>query len=497
MSLIDSISQFETRIALDDGECQLSYEQLIEAVHVRSRLLTHLNVQTLALHIDNCIEWILFDLAAQQANITIIPVPLFFTESQIKHLIESSAVDCFISEQINNDISAVGSEVFVGFGRTLFIAQLMQSDFGMRPNGTQKVTFTSGSTGLPKGVCLSVENQTVVAHSLVDAIALKAPKHLCLLPLSVLLENIAGVYAPLLAGGTVTLVSLEALGFNGTKLVEPNKLLMNISRAEPNSLILVPELLLLLVNAIKAGWTAPTSLKFIAVGGAKVACDLLEEAHRLGLPVYQGYGLSECGSVVSLNTPLDCNHASAGKVLPHCQVYEVDGELVVCGNCHLGYQNDPDSWFAREFKTGDLAVINDDFLIINGRKKNLIISSFGRNIAPEWPESLLQATGLFYQAVVLGEERPFCIALLVPIKPMDEANLSAAINKVNAQLPDYAKVRAYEVLSAPMSQIDNLYTANNRPKRTEIATHFAAQVNALYASKSQCAEPVGSALESL
>lgn len=80
---------------------------------------------------------------------------------------------------------------------------------------------------------------------------------------------------------------------------------------------------------------------------------------------------------------------------------------------------------------------------------------------------------------------------------MDEANLSAAINKVNAQLPDYAKVRAYEVLNAPMSQIDNLYTANNRPKRTEIATHFAAQVNALYASKSQCAEPVGSALESL
>ena len=151
---------------------------------------------------------------------------------------------------------------------------------------TQKITFTSGSTGTPKGVCLSLESQLQVATSLYQSIGLEKPNHLCLLPLPVLLENLAGVYAPLLAGGTVNLVPLAELGFSGAQLLEPHKLIAAIERTEPNTLILVPELLTCLVAFAKQGWQAPKSLKFIAVGGAVVSQALIKQARELGLPVY-------------------------------------------------------------------------------------------------------------------------------------------------------------------------------------------------------------------
>ena len=81
------------------------------------------------------------------------------------------------------------------------------------------------------------------------------------------------------------------------------RLLGTLSREQPNSLILVPELLQVLVVAAERGWQPPASLQFVAVGGAKVSRELLERADAAGIPVYEGYGLSECASVVCLNTP--------------------------------------------------------------------------------------------------------------------------------------------------------------------------------------------------
>ena len=127
-----------------------------------------------------------------------------------------------------------------------------------------------------------------------------------------MLENLAGVYAPLLAGGTVNLVPLAELGFSGAQLLEPHKLIAAIERTEPNTLILVPELLTCLVAFAKQGWQAPKSLKFIAVGGAVVSQALIKQAREFGLPVYQGYGLSESSSVVSLNTRDDDDIDTAG-----------------------------------------------------------------------------------------------------------------------------------------------------------------------------------------
>jgi acyl-CoA synthetase (AMP-forming)/AMP-acid ligase II len=120
---------------------------------------------------------------------------------------------------------------------------------------------------------------------------------------------------------------IGAAGFNAKKMLDA------LSDWQATTMILTPELLLGLIFAIEGGAPQPQRLRFIAVGGASVSPSLLERADRLGLPVYEGYGLSECASVVALNTPLARKLGSVGKPLPHLKVeIAEDGEILVSGN---------------------------------------------------------------------------------------------------------------------------------------------------------------------
>ena len=334
-------------------------------------------------------------------------------------------------------------------------------------------------------MCLSTQSQLNVAQSLVDAVAINKVRHLCLLPLATLLENIAGVYSPLLVGGTVVLANQTARGFSGSRLTNPQQLLGLISQQQPNSLILVPELLSLFVGACSQGWQPPKSLQFIAVGGGKVAADLLNKARALGLPVYQGYGLSECASVVALNTAKEEELSSAGKVLPHNQLRIEDNELIVTGNLFLGYLNQPESFYPSEVRTGDLVRLDGAFLTIEGRRKNLLINSFGRNISPEWVEAELMATGYFREVIVFGDERPTCVALLTPAQEgISEQQIATCIELANQNLPDYAQVAHWITLEQPLMSIAGLVTATGKPIRDKILTHFNEQINTLYNTSS-------------
>lgn len=125
----------------------------------------------------------------------------------------------------------------------------------------------------------------------------------CVLPLATLLENIAGVYLPLSLGATVVLEPLASLGFTGSSQLDIPRLLAVINRVRPHSVILVPELAAVLVSAAETGALDTASFQFVAVGGGKVSPRMLERARAVGLPMYEGYGLSECGSVVALNVP--------------------------------------------------------------------------------------------------------------------------------------------------------------------------------------------------
>jgi long-subunit acyl-CoA synthetase (AMP-forming) len=469
-----------THVVVDDGVRCIDWQSLRARVQALVSELAQLGVRRVALHADNSVEWLLVDLACQHAKLPCIPLPLFFSDVQRQHVLDSAGVDAVFT-QVPDLFLEPGLQHVACAEPGLTLLRRSVQQFPGLPAGTGKLTFTSGSTGTPKGVCLGTTHQLLQAFALAGAVGLTAPLHLCVLPLGVLLENIAGVYAPLLAGGTVLLRPLRALGFEGSSLRYPEQFLSVLQELQPDSVILLPQLLQVLVHAAARGWQAP-AFRFIAVGGARVAASLISSARALGLPVYEGYGLSECASVVSLNTPGADRPGTCGRLLPHVQLLERDGELVIQGNLMLGYLDDPQHWYPREFATGDLGHVDaDGFVHVEGRRKNLLISSYGRNIAPEWIESEVLATMLFRDVVLVGDAQPWCSALLYPVTAeLGPAQIQQAIDGVNARLPDYARIKSWLRLTQPLAATPALLTANGRPRRAAINEYFQPQIAALY-----------------
>lgn len=324
----------------------------------------------------------------------------------------------------------------------------------------------------------------MVANTLADATRdCPIRRHLCVLPLATLLENLAGVYAPLLRGAEICVPDLATLGFRGSSSFVPQLFLQGIGTVRPHSMILIPQLLDCLVEATRAGWQPPDSLVFIAVGGGKVSRAMLEEAERRGLPVYEGYGLSECGSVVSLNLPGRNRSGSVGRPLPHVDIEIIDGEIFVGGQLCLGYTGEPRDSGSGKLATGDLGCFDEDgYLTINGRRKNLLITSFGRNISPEWIEAELNTIPGVLQTFVTGDAQPYLGALLVALPGLDDSRLQEAIELVNKRLPDYARVKCWQRIGSPFSVSEGTLTANGRPRREAILNRYGKQIDALFPS---------------
>lgn len=456
-SLLDYLSPSANRagIALESGIMRIGYEELLQRAERLALALIRHEAKRVALYMDNGIDWIVSDLACQLADLLLVPLPLFFSEEQIQHALASAGIDTVIADR---DIRTIIPNALPLSGGKY---RLHPPSVVPLPDNTQKITFTSGTTGTPKGVCLSSRQQLTLAESLASVINIPSPRHLCVLPLSTLLENLAGVYTPLITGGTVIVPPLFEVGISGSSGLAVEQMLSCIDQYQPDSLILVPELLNALVLAANAGWQPPETLQFVAVGGGKVSPERIRAARRFGIPAYEGYGLSENASVVSLNVPNADRVGSVGKPLPHVNVQVKDNELVVSGNAFLGYIEQPESWGADILHTGDTGYIdNDGFVHVNGRIKNQIISSFGRNISPEWVESELLAGPLLQQAVIVGDNRPYCVALFYPRDPaVSDEQIEKWLRNVNQDLPDYARIVRWHRLQKPLAENGRLNRA--------------------------------------
>ncbi|WP_414828872.1 AMP-binding protein [Alteromonas sp. H39] len=473
--ILRNANQWPDNVALESGSQQIRYGQLVVAVSMRAKWLKAQKVRRIALLADNGPEWVMCDLACQQADIVLVPVPSFFTSAQQTHLLSEAGIELVISDRPLDaeETAQCPFEGCLAYHRHVTTVPAV-------PKGTGKITFTSGSTGTPKGVCLSTLSQHVVAQSLVASLKMPEVRHICVLPLATLLENVAGVYAPLLVGGTVVLPNDTMRGFHGSRLVAPNQFLSCLTASCAQSMILVPELLQLLVSVSRQGWRLPETFTFVAVGGAAVPEPLVIEARKQGVPVYQGYGLSECVSVTTLNLPDKDRAGSAGQALGHNRLTIENDEIVARGTHFLGYLNMPESFYPAQVRTGDLAREEDGYWFIHGRRKNLIINSLGRNISPEWIESALMATGQFARVMVVGEGKPHCGALLLPAdNTLSDSQIQPTLDYVNASLPDYARVVVWHRLAA-IPDDQNLLTANGKMRRDSMTTYYSSQIEAMY-----------------
>lgn len=472
--------------ALVDDRGELSADAFVAAVRSEIRWLRGTGAERVALLAENGRGWAIADVALLEASQVNVPLPHHFGDGQLCHALDSAGVEAVLTdtpERITRlDLGFGGGGTSPGSGLQ-WLTRALPGERPAMPTATAKITYTSGSTDEPKGVCLTRATLESVARS-VAAVggALGIRRHVGLLPLATLLENIAGLYAAWFSGAACHLpAGVPAAIGRGT--LTPEQLLGTITRHQAESLILVPELLRILVGGSETGWRAPSSAKFYAVGGACVSGELLERAAAARLPVYEGYGLSECGSVQCLNTPDAKRVGSVGRPLPHARVrIDERGEIHVGGSVMAGYVGLPPLAPHAEVATGDLGEMDDDgFVYVRGRIKNVFINSFGRNLSPEWIERELTQEPAIGQAIACGEARPAVVALITPSSAAaDHAALAAAVERANARLPDYARVARFAVAPERFTMANGLLTGNGRPRRERILDRHAQLIDELY-----------------
>lgn len=466
-------------VALKTEQSELTYQNLISRVSHLADFISSLGCERIGLYGDNCIDWLVADLAALEAEVTLVPIPMFFSDDQIRKSVEQSQLDVVIN--IDDDRLLSLLPLLDMDTHQEYHILFLRRDKAEPLANIRKITYTSGSTGEPKGACLDERSMVAVASSLASIVpSEEGETHLCLLPLSTLLENVAGVYASLLNGMTIVVPPQEGVGLNGSSTLNIEQMYSSLYTHKANTAIMTPQLLQALVFYMESNQLDLPELKFLAVGGGNLSVTILDRSEKLGLPVFEGYGLSEACSVVCCNEPNNYKKGSIGKPLPHVNLkIEDDGEILVSGSTFKGYLNLDEGTNDEGFwPTGDLGSVDDDgFVFIAGRKKNLLISSFGRNVAPEWVEAELTTKQSVLQAAVFGDGEAYLSAIVFSL---DTSLALKDIAKVNLTLPDYAQVKKVIFSDEPFSKENRLLTENGRIKRINIAEKFNHELASIY-----------------
>lgn len=462
------------------GNSRLTWNQLRTATAAIAASLA--GCRTIGLHLDNSPAWIVADLAAMAAGIMNVPLPAFFSATQLRHAIQDAQIDTIITdnpEQIAAlvDIGAEAKVDIAGKSHTQLF--LYRNNGGSRNGSTTKLTYTSGTTGTPRGIRLGLRAIENVTTSLAAAAGARADdRALVILPLSILLENIGSVYVPIIAGAEIIVPDASELGISGSSRVDAAQFSGALNRFRPTTMIVPPALLKQLV-VLGQQQQLPDSFRFIAVGGAPTGTHLLAAAGDLGLPVFQGYGLSEAGSVIAVNSPADNRPGSVGKPLPHTRVrVAADNHIYVGGITADGYLDGTDFGADTELDTGDLGYQdNDGYLYVTGRHRNLVVTGYGRNISPEWVESELVSYPCINQVAVFGEDKAGIAAAIVPAGPALSARIEAAVQEVNATLPDYARIGRYVIAESPFHVDTGELTPNGVIAREVIGKKYAQSIS--------------------
>jgi long-subunit acyl-CoA synthetase (AMP-forming) len=464
-------------VAFDDGATRLGYAALARRVAgaAEDLLATTASPTVVGILGSNQIDTIVAQLAAWYAGKTVVPLPPFFRLPQLRHLIDDAGI-----------AHIVATPEMAGIARALDVPVTIvsQREAVLEPvpeSAVRQIIYTSGSTGLPKGVVLTGEQMLWTVSALMRATeASRDDVYFSILPLALLLETLSAVVLPIMVGARVYLEPALTARFDNA---DGEAIADAIARRRPSCLVLVPQLLARWLTALEErAETPPDSLRFVAVGGSAVSSALAQCAWDRGIPVYEGYGLSECASVVALNRPGDRKPGSVGRPLPGIKIAIEDGEIVVSGPSvmerYLRGRATQGRW-----RTGDLGEIDaDGVLTVRGRADNRIVTSIGRNISPEWIETLLLADSRIGHCILtdIGDR---LTAILVPTagaEPWFAAASSEATARLVAErcrdVPRYAVPQRFAILSHGELARFGLFTANGRIRRKQLRETYAALV---------------------
>ncbi|MGD0640284.1 MAG: AMP-binding protein [Roseiarcus sp.] len=480
-TLFDAIRQNARRagdaVALSDGRETLNRRDLLSRIVGLADTLPP-QARVVGLFAPNGVDWAVAQLACALAGKIVVPLPTFFSAAQLGHVARDSGVELILAAE------ATAARALQSGVTVRLIEDCRADGEAAQPAaGFGQIIYTSGTTGQPKGVRHESGQVLWSANALAAATgALESDFYLSVLPLPLLLETICAVFAPALMGARV---HFDAKLADAVGRGEAAGLADAFDAHKPTTSVLVPELLKGWVGELAlSGRRAPASLRFVAVGGAPVSTQAAEAAWRLGIPAYEGYGLSECCSVVAVNR-IGQRHAGAvGRPLDGLTVSIDGGEIVVDGPTITdGYLGQAPA--TRPWRTGDLGAIDDEgFLRVLGRKDNMLVTAFGRNVSPEWIETMLLGDPRLAFCAVTGHGEPHLTALLVPSRAGSDWFADAGPDDVGdlvrvccAGAPDYATPRAHVVVSLEDAVKGRLLTANGRIRRSQ-AAEFAKAASA-------------------
>ncbi|MFI7104607.1 AMP-binding protein [Streptomyces sp. NPDC050161] len=440
----------------------------------------------------NSPEFVVADLAVLAAGAAQVPVPLAFTAEQAASMLAEVDI-CLVDAEGREQLAAWGRDQVlpsaaalevVDIGR-LIAAGPLPGGSPPEPDRICKVIHTSGTTSRPKGVCIRAAGLDALLTSLRDAMPAYAyRRYLSLVPFSLLIEQVTGIYLVVCDGGTVVLLPPD-VPLVGTSSFAPEAVLPYLAAARPTALVATPALaesLAARAAAAQAAGRSPADELFgspeaplVCCGGAPVDPRTLEKLDGYGIAVYEGYGLSENSSVVSWNTPAARRIGTVGRPLAHVRVTTAaDGELLVrSSSLFAGYKGgdpsgcevDADGWL----HTGDLAEIEDGYLRIKGRKKSVIITAAGRNVAPEWVEAQYRTVPGIRAVAVVGDGLPALHGLFLLDPAADADAVRDRLDSVaRARLSQVERVEVAHLLPADEALHAEYFTVTGRPRRAVI-----------------------------
>lgn len=384
-----------------------------------------------------------------------------------------------------------------------------QAAAAVQPSQLATILYTSGTTGEPKGVMLSHGNLVTNARSTLEAFGHEeGDLRLCWLPLSHVFARTCDLYITLVAGTALALAASR------------EQVLANCKELHPTLMCGVPYFFEKVQRALceqgradEPGALAEAfggRIRALTSGGAALPDHVARFYLERGVMLVQGYGLTETSPVITVSTPRQMKIGTVGRPIPGVEVrIAPDGEILTRGpHVMLGYWNKPqataeticDGWL----HTGDLGELDaDGFLRITGRKKEILVTAAGKNVAPVYLEALLTEDPLVQQAMVLGDGRKFLAALIVPSPEALRAEIAARripvtsaeealrhpqvlalyeerIRSRLAVVSHYEQVRKFVLLPRAFSIDQQELTPTLKLRRAVIQEHFAREIEAMY-----------------
>ena len=521
-----------------------------ERVRLRARGLLRLGVRSgerVVLMAPNSLDWAIMDFAILSIGAITVPLYPTFSPREIHYVLGDSGAGLILLESarewrhiqswgVPSDrilLRDANAAQEVGLGHwgalegedaSLRDVELKERLTALQRQQTATIVYTSGTTGWPKGVMLSHGNILSNIEGFVPLVPLHAGQRLLsILPLSHIFERGTGHFGAYLLGLEVAYAE------------RPDTVLRDMETAHPDIVVAVPRVFQLLYSRVRrniedrpgllgrflrrgagldpqgrpaARWQRSLTrrllirnlrkklggrLRFFVSGGAPLDAEIARFFIELGLPVIEGYGMTEASPVIAANPLEAIRPGTVGQFLPNLEGrIAADGEILVRGPSIMqGYWNNEST--TREalvngwLHTGDVGNLDSDgYLHISDRKKDLIVNSAGENIPPQKIEMRLMAQALIDQAVVFGDRMPYLVALIFPNRELlkervgahaDEAAtrkaIHAAIATALADLPSHEQVRRFALLSEALSEANGELTPTLKVKRRVVAEHYA------------------------